>query len=526
MLTKIVLCALPNRLTAGLWRMGRLVSCQSYIPDEQGLHAFARFLEKNQHAPIHLIADAVEEDYRIESLPHTYGTARKALLERRLNQLYRTTVYRAASQIGREKDKRKDDIFLFQALNNPECIGPWIDVIQHLNLPLAGVYLLPLVSQFLLDKIKLKNPHILLTDRQASGLRQTYFQDGKVRVSRLAPAPSLAEADPADIYAAETEKTRLYLLSQRLIGRDTKLSLLVLSAGKEGDAVCQQIGAEQGMECIALDSVALGKRIGLREKSLREYPELLYMQLIAKCGIPVNLAPAAQTRGYLVYQIRSGILLASVGILLAGVLLAGNSFMNTLEQKALMDDAARQTRIQERMYEEVAKDFPVTPLTGDQLKIAVELHQAILDHASDPARAMRILGASLDVAQDIEVKRLRWVQTPDINTSDTGAKNKDARTTASGMGAQPGRLYEISFVEGEIRRFSGDYRAALQSVNSFAELLRKDAAVELVEITQQPVNVSSQSNLQGSTLDAQAQQIPAASFKLKVVLKPIEKKQP
>ena len=44
-----------------------------------------------------------------------------------------------------------------------------------------------------------------------------------------------------------------------------------------------------------------------------------------------------------------------------------------------------------------------------------------------------------------------------------------------------------------------------------------------MEVLQQPVNVSSLTNLQGSTLDAQARQIPAASFKLKVVLKPIGK---
>lgn len=523
MLSKIVLCALPDRLTAGYWRMGRLVSCQSFVADEQGLHAFAQFLDQHEHAPIHLIADAVEEDYRIESLPHTSGAARKALLERRLNQLYRTTIYRAASLIGREKDKRKDDIFLFQALNNPETIAPWIEVIQHLHLPLAGVYLLPLVSQFLLDRIKPGSPHIVLTDRQVSGLRQTYFQDGKVRVSRLAPAASLKSADMAEMYAAETEKTRLYLLSQRLISRDTRLSLLVLSSGKEGDAVCQQIAAEQGVECIALDTLALGRRIGLREQSLQQYPELLYMQLIAKRGAPVNLAPAWLTSGYLIYLVRGGIILAGLGIFLAGLLAFAGSYLHILEQKAQMEAAARQTLIQQRLYEEVAKDFPVTPLSGNQLKLAVQLHQAIVDHASDPARMMRTLGNALDAAQDIEIKRLRWVQTPDGNLQDVGAKNRVAAKPVSGVRTATGRLFEIGFVEGEIRRFSGDYRAAMESVNRFAELLRRDAGVEQVEVLQQPVNVSSLSNLQGSTLDAQDRQIPAASFKLRVVLKPIGK---
>lgn len=521
MITKIVLCASPSRLTAGVWRMGRLTSCQSFQPDDEGQAAFLKLLNSYPHTPVHLIADAVEEDYRIETLPHTFGKSRSALLDRRLNQLYRTTVYRAATPIGREKDKRKDDIFLFFALNNPESISPWIPLIQQIQAPLAGVYLLPAVSQFLLDRLKLKTPHVLLTDRQASGLRQTYFQEGKLRVSRLAPSSSLPETASAELYASETEKTRLYLLSQRLIARDTRLSLLVLSSGAEGAAICQQIGSEQGLECIALDAQGLGKRLGLPQKSLQQFPELLYMQLVAKSGKPVNLAPDAQTKHYLVYQIRSGIILASLGILLAGLLVSAQSFLSTLDFKFQTEEAARQTRVQEHMYEDVAKNFPATPLSGDQLAKAVNMSETIAANSSSPRRMFTVLSNALDVAQDIEIKRVHWLHTADKNLADSGTRAAPGARKAPAMAAAG--LYDIAFVDGEIRRFSGDYRAALESVNRLAEILGKDARVESVQVVQQPVNVSSQSNLQGSTLDAQTQQMPAASFKLKVVLKLNEK---
>ena len=96
MVSKIVLCVFPDRLTAGYWRMGRLVACTAFTNDEQG-HADCRdFLTAYPATPVYLIVDAVEEDYRVETFPHTAGSAQKALLDRKLNQLYRTSTYRAA----------------------------------------------------------------------------------------------------------------------------------------------------------------------------------------------------------------------------------------------------------------------------------------------------------------------------------------------------------------------------------------------------------------------------------------------
>ncbi len=71
----------------------------------------------------------------------------------------------------------------------------------------------------------------------------------------------------------------------------------------------------------------------------------------------------------------------------------------------------------------------------------------------------------------------------------------------------------------EISGFTGDYRSALNSVNKFVEKLNLDQNVAAVEVLQEPVNVSSFVNLQGSTTDEQAAQTQPALFKLKVILK-------
>lgn len=497
--------------------MGRLRSCEAFHNDEAGHENFRHFLRQYKNIPVYLIVDAVEEDYRLETLPHAIGQARRGLVERRLGQLYRNAKYRAASLIGREKDKRRDDIYLFQALNNADSLNLWVLAIEELHAPLAGIYLLPMVSQALVNRLKLVAPDLLLTDWQGTGLRQTYFQQGRLRVSRLAPAADPNQERLAELYEVETEKTRLYLLSQRLIARDTILNLLVLAPRQQGEVVCRRMGVDPNIECKALDSVELAQRLGLEPQQLRAFPELLYMQVLAKGGVSVNLASQEQTRSHWIQRLSGILWLSAAAMLLGGFLVAALNVFNTMDYKAQTETARTQTRLQEDMYNEVARNFPSTPLNGENLRIAVEMSDTIAANAKTPLRLMQAVSASLDNAPEILLQRLRWKLTTDINSKDDAVQSQ--AQAAQGV-SESGTLYETGFLDGEIRNFQGDYRAALNSVNRLADLMRKDPRVGQVQVVQQPVNVSSQTSLQGSTLDAAAQQMPAAQFKLKVILKP------
>lgn len=524
MISKIVLCVFPDRLTAGVWRMGRLVACTAFTNDEQGQADFREYLAGHPATPVYLIVDAVEEDYRVETFPHTAGAAQKALLDRKLNQLYRTSTYRAAQFLGREPDQRRDDIFLLVALSNSESLQPWIAAIDELQAPMAGIFLLPMVSQTLVDKLKLRAPHLLLADWLVSGLRQTYFQNGKLRVSRLAPDQGVADQYRNAVYLSETEKTRLYLLSQRLIAPDTRLSLLVLADGHTGDDVCLKIGSSLDIECMALDAKMLAKRIGLNEAELQAYPELLYMQTVARGGVPVNLAPVEQTQVFQVYQLKTWIIFLTIGVLIAGLVFSMLNVRDVLKDREQHRLDSAQTKDFEQSYAIVSRDFPATPLPGNDLKTVYDLSQAIAANQHTPQRFMQVASTALDASGDIVLQRLRWKSTEDLNVRDdesaAAASGPASQAPAPGVLAT-GMLREVGFVDGEIRNFAGDYRAALDSVNRFAEVLQKHPQVESVTVVQQPVNVSAYTSLQGSTLDAQAQQMPAARFKIKVILKPV-----
>ena len=69
--------------------------------DEAGPAAFGRILLNQTARPVWLLVDSVDEDYRLESLPHVWGRSRQEMLERKLRQLYRGQPFCTAWRQGR-----------------------------------------------------------------------------------------------------------------------------------------------------------------------------------------------------------------------------------------------------------------------------------------------------------------------------------------------------------------------------------------------------------------------------------------
>lgn len=523
MFNKLILCATTHKLTAGIWHWGKLQSYVVFENDEAGQRDFGRFLQEHANITIYLLTDAVEEDFRIETLPHASGKARQELVERKLNHNYRSLPFRAAHFIQREKTKRKDDRYLFLALNNAEFLQGWLNIIAAQKAPLMGVYLLPMVSETMVRRMKLMEPHLLLCERLNSGLRQSYLHNGRLRISRLAPNPPLEKNQISYFYLVETEKTRLYLISQRFIARDTPLNMVLPTLDEaSGAVICRDIAQEHGLECRSIDLQKFADGINISPSLLHLNPELLHMHLLARGHVPDNLAPPELIKHYQVNNIRHWINAATAALLLVGLVMAGLAYKTSLELADMTAQAASETRVQERLYNEVAKNFPTTPIASTDLQVAAELAQAIERYARPPERMLQAVSKALTAVPEIQIDRLRWVLTNDTSVKDSEKAGPIATSPVvqqTSFTPDPAALYEVGFINGEIRNFSGDYRTALASVNNLVTQLKADPRLAEVVVLQQPVNVSSFSSLEGSTADERAALLQAATFKLKVIFK-------
>ena len=519
---KLVLCATANSLLAGLWRADKLLGSQVFSNDTAGHDAFSEFLKQYRRIPVYLMADAVEEDYRLESVPHTTGTAKKELITRKLNQFYRGLDYRTAHFVNREQFKRKDDKYLFVALNNADFLQEWVDIIQEAKVQLVGIYLLPMLSQVLVRQLKLMAPHILLCEKLSSGLRQTYFHNGRLRMSRLVPNVPTAANQLGYFYLVETEKTRLYLISQRFITRETPLNLVLASLDGSTQSISQGISQEQNIECTDVNLSQITKSLNLPTKLIEQMPELLHMHLLARGHLVDNLAPEALTKEYDFSKLKHNINVASMLLGAVGLLVAGGMLMQGMSYQSELKDAMQDTVLQQRRYDEAAKNFPVTSIGAEDLKAAVELDKSISTYPKSPRRMMQVISGGLEQVPEVQLDRMRWALTNDMNIRDDD-KLINLPVTATPIPttftADTTKLYELSYITAEISNFKGDYRAALNSVHRFVEKLKADQNVAEVVVLQEPVNVSSFVNLQGTTTDEQTTQSQPAIFKLKVILK-------
>jgi len=429
-------------------------------------------------------------------------------------------------------------------LNNDEFIEGWIAVIQQVDAQLVGVYLLPMLSKLLIKQFKLTAPNILLCEQLSSGLRQTYFDNGRLSMSRLVPNMPDDSSKLAYFYLVETEKTRLYLMSKRFISLETRMNLVLVSADGSTQHISQAISQEQGLDCLDINTSEMAKSLGLPLDLVLQKPELLHMQLLANGNLVDNLAPEKLTKNFKFRQLRQAIKIGTVAVGVLGVFASAWVLVQGLSNQTAYQQAVQDTMVQEFRYQEVAKSYPVTPISATDLQIAVELDRKISAYPKSPRRMMQVLSTALEQSnqgstqgtiqeslENIQLERLRWLLSNDGNVKDndksipvttSSTTNNTMANVNLALPADATALYEVGFVTAEIAGFSGDYRAALNMVNRYVANIKADARVANVEVLQEPVNVSSFADLQGSTADEQSTQKPPAYFKLKVILKSVD----
>ena len=516
MFAKIVLYASTHKLSAGIWRWGKLRWHGDFVRGEVGRRQFGQFLQAHARTTMYLLADTVEEDFRLETLPRVRGSTRRALLARKLEQYYRNTPFRTACFIGRDRQhERHGDRYLFAALTASEGLQDWLVIMTERRVRLQGIYLLSMLSETLTRHLKFTAPHLLLCERLESGLRQSYLHQGRLLFSRLVLMPPAAPSELNTFYTAETEKTRLYLVSQGLIGHDTVLSLLWPTLNEGSERCGNELGRGQDLDCFNLDLVKLARKLRLDPQLLSQQPALLHMQLLAYNPVPGNMAPASATRDYDLDRVRRRLQILAFGLVMAALSVSAYGWRQsqTLEMQRLL--ALQATQDQLVLARQLPQNVAEAPVAGADLQRAVTLRTSLRHYPQSPRRVMQVLGAALAFAPEVRIDRLRWMLSANRSPPDQDADLPLQPAT----GSDTGPLYELGFVSGEVTNFAGDYRAARSSIERLADRLRAAPAVAEAVVLQAPFNLSVRSSLQGSTASAAAEVPAAAMFKLKLVLK-------
>lgn len=518
---KILLYVAATHATVALWRVplffpfaraGRLTQCRTLANDESGWSAFNEMLMSRPGTPIYVVVDSVEEDYRYETLPHAGPRARHEMLARKLKQVFRNNPFCAALAQGRESGKRRDDRFLFSALTNPDLLRPWLEIIATREAPLGGAYLSSTVSRALLPALQSNAKHLLLVSEQSGGLRQSYFQDEQLRISRLTPLDSVHPPAHVTAYAAEIGKTRFYLNSQRQMSREERLTVYLLYHSEALAELREWLNSDPGFLCHSIGLEQLGTQLGIAPGVFRQSPDALLLSVLALQPPPANLAPPGMQRGFRLHRARLALYGLSALLLLAAL---GWTAANQLEQSGMRDQIAQteaSVKLQGSLYLEATRHFSNAPTSADNLKAAVEIAQAIRRNSRTPEAAMAVVSRALEASPGVVLQRLRWSRGA-AQPGSTGAEAAPLPAPLAGTQAAP----QVMHVDAEIKPFYGDYRAAMAAIEAFVGQLKQDRAVADASTLQLPLDMNPASGLAGST--GAGQQPAAAQFRVNIVLK-------
>ena len=494
------------------WRRGTLSAIHVFNADAEGVAEFAAHLAAHAKLPIYFLVDIIEEDFRLETIPHILGRSRTALINRKLEQAFRNVPYRHTAMQERDAQGRRDDHLLLSALTNSEALSPWIEAILACRMALVGLYSVPLLSQAIVRKLGLNQvPHLLLVTRQSDGgLRQSYFQNGHLKLSRLV---SLTGNDSNALIAAvneESAKIQQYLNNQRLLPRDKLLEIHLLFLEGECRLLldgCNNTPTHQFFP-LALRQTAAALKF---DAGTTTDAKSLYLQFLVRHHVGNHYAGARESRYWRLN--RSALAMKSGGIALVafGILSAAFHISDGLNLAMQTDQTLGQAERLEAEARTMQSAFPSLPAAPDILKGSVELAEALSERPRTPEILMTTIGRALGELPQVRLQRFKWVLSSNPGL-DIGAKSAAPATPEAAPGGS-GEKLELALLEGEITPFT-HYREALAAVERLTTLLNATPGLQATPLAL-PIETDPKAQLKGS-LNGGAQP-PAATFSLKLV---------
>lgn len=463
-----------TRLTVFRRVKGALQESAHFALDE--MPAFDAYLAECPSKRFSLLTDMVEEDFQSDLIPHMGRADRYDFLDRRLDQVYRTTPYRRAIVQKFAGKGEFQDRVLLSGLTLPAPVDNIVNALAKKNLVLQGIYSAALLAGEMIQKTGTELLHYMLVSFvPGGGMRQTYLSSDGIKFSRLS---SLSDdfnlRDPklvAAFIVAETLRARQYLSSKRLLDRDARLQLVIAAPGgmdclAEIRAGLSQAGEGAQFVVEDLPLAILAQKLGL--PPVESLSQLLCSWLLFK-SLPNQYAPFHQLRlarwqgwGKTLLWAGGGVLLLSTACSLLVWQRANRIQQDNQASLVQIEQASGQVSHFSRLLQQNHIRDPVF-MSGVNL-----LYQQQLLLWPDMETLARQVSQILPAFPELILDELRW------DAGKTGEENAAA----------------VMDLTGRVEPFNLPYREALSRVDFFRQQLAKLPGVKVEAITL-PIDVSS-----------------------------------
>lgn len=490
-----------SRFSVYHWINGKQTKCYIFDKDDNGKLQFERYLIETELLPTHILVDVLEEEFRIDSIPHVMGGDRQALIDRKLDRLFRDSAYSHAIVQQRDKAGRKDDQVLLMSLPNKELLTPWLQLLEKYKVPVTGISSIVLPLQEVLKDIAGDKERGLLVSLQSiSGLRQSFFLNNEIKMSRLSRMPRYSPNKYADKISEEVDKVIRYLNSLRMLSFDNPLDVYFLVNIELKEKLSGLIGNSSQVKYHFID---INENVEQQERLPHSFSDRIITKKCFEKKPECCYASKKDKRYQRMRMIKNTLYTSSTLLFLLSILLGSIFVIDALKLNNDTSIKTRQADVYRKQYEVAKEDLPETPINAYNMEAAVKLSSELNDAKSTPMPMLSFLGSSLLEFPSIKLRNIKWEIDSVVEENVNIAEEEDAG------------VYQIATINAKLEPFDGNYREAIVTVHEYAEELLSNEKIYDVNIIDMPLDISSSNNLQGGAV----QQNADAEFSIQAIVK-------
>ncbi|MFK8019450.1 MAG: hypothetical protein AB8B86_06770 [Pseudomonadales bacterium] len=487
---------------------GRIIQDVKLDLDENYWPVLKAYLAKDLRSPLYLVTNILEEEFQLEKVPHTSGRDRKALLGRKLDQMFRGETFANYKVVGRDKKGRKDDHVLFHTMHESALLNELLEHIYELELALAGLYSVPLLMQQCLRDI-LPDSNILVlaeVDNHSEdkiSFRQCFFTDGSLSLTRLVTFNLDESRNITEELADEVDGSRRYLTSHRILDPNAKLTTLVLECARTVSVTGRiELPAEFEVQYASPERIA--ELLNLRCVDDNTYFDDVLAGDLCRRSTARHYGTEESLYHHRHHQARWGIAIASACIACFVALLGGSYILEGYTiHEGNMD--LQEVLVEERhQIELLEQSTPILPQSPEQMEASVQSVEWLQHNTMPPERVMSEISASLRLFPDIVLSEISWRrQNADDNDSMASAPiaapvdgSMPDMNTEPGAATRQQEKYHVA-LKGSKSDYVGDLRNAISRIESFGRRLKANESVLTMNIVKLPMDVSAEASVRG-----------------------------
>jgi len=507
MATKRIFYITASGLTVLYCDKGRVDELGQFDATPEGVEAFSLHVKQQPDLPSAVLMDVVEEEFRTETLPHVIGSDRSKLLARKMAALFRSTPFRTATVSGRERSGERRDKVLFSGLTKPEGIELWLNETRIQKVPLVGIYSLPILTQSLMKRLNIKHPNTLvLSIQQGDLLRQSFINDGELKISRLSPMQETDIDSCLAMVLHEVDRNQRYLGRLQLLTFNMPTEVVLISEGEQLEKLRQGCVDSQQFHFKFIDINDAAEKVGVKQSLTADQSERCFAYLLSRSLPSSNYVPNNERLYYSLFKARKMMVAASVVLAMTATAWSINNIFDGQQYKLRAAQVDTDTQRVSGEFDRAVEKLPSLPYQPLVMQATVDsVRQLTLNK---PKALDALLAVSLVLAKhsNIRLDEIQW-------GTEQGAGNEMMAEEF----AESNSIQEVAVIKAHLIQFPANYQTAFKQVEAFMFGLKNDSRVQDVLAVALPLEINPNSSLVGES--QRFGDMPEAKLEIKVWLK-------